>query len=160
MATNITASQLSVDEIENWKGQDIFDSSSKKLGKLKDIYLDEDKTIPKWGLANVGGLFSSKDLFIPLGEAVRMDDGIHIKARKEQVDAAPEVPTEGYISSEHETKLTDHYNLNPVTQEQEDKQTEENMTMPIPEQDDSGKAQPEAVRTLAPGVEVKLQKPQ
>ena len=155
MAQNIQAKQLGIDEIETWKGLDLFAYENKKLGKLKDVYLDDSTKKPKWGLTSIG-LINSKELFVPLAEAVRMDDGVHIKAKKEQVEASPELPADGRLTSEHEHKLTVHYGLNQRSAEEIAKADEESVTMPVPEAEESDGKQPEATHTLPPGVTVSL----
>ena len=159
MAKNIEASQLGVAEIEPWKGLDLFDYADKKLGKLKDVYLDDETTRPKWGQISVG-FISTKELFVPLANAVRMDDGIHIKAKKVQVDEAPEVPADGRLTAEQEHQLTLHYGLDEPSTEEAGEQQKQELTMPIPEPETSDGAQPEATRTLPPGLEVKLERPE
>ena len=112
MANNIVAAQLSPDEMETWKGQDVHDLDDKKLGKLKDVYLDEETGKPKWGIVSVStGLMSSKDYFVPLGQAARMDDGIHLKSSKQKIEHSPELSATGHIANADEHKLMEHYGM-------------------------------------------------
>lgn len=156
MARNIEATQLGVDEIESWKGLDLLDEANKKFGKLKDIYLDETSEQPKWGVATMG-LITTREIFVPLAAAVHMDDGIHVKAKKDQVDAAPEVPVDGQLSHDNEHKLTVHYGLDQRSDEEIQKEKEIEITMVVPQAETSDGAQPEAERTLPPGVAVKIE---
>jgi hypothetical protein len=150
MAKNIVAAQLSPDEMETWKCQDVHDLDDKKLGKLKDVYLDEETNHPKWGLVSVSsGLLSSNDYFVPLAQAARMDDGIHLKSSKDKIERSPELSATGQIADADEHKLMEHYGLLRDKGEQS-QQVSEGMHQPIDKKTSDQGSQDNASTDTAP----------
>jgi uncharacterized protein (TIGR02271 family) len=99
------------EEIANWRGQNVVGNDGSKLGKIEDIYLDEDTGKPEW-LAVKTGMFSGHVSFIPLAEANGNEDPIQVPYSKEQVKDAPHAEPDGALSQQEEAALYRHYGLN------------------------------------------------
>jgi uncharacterized protein (TIGR02271 family) len=95
-------------EIADWKGQKVVGNDGEKLGTIDDIYLDEQTGRPEW-LAIRTGLFGSKVSFVPLAEAQRRDDDIHVPYAKDLVKDAPNAEADGALSQDEEARLYAHY---------------------------------------------------
>ncbi|MEA2320977.1 MAG: hypothetical protein QOD81_827 [Solirubrobacteraceae bacterium] len=95
-------------EIADWKGQKVVGNDDEKLGTVEDIYLDEDTGRPEW-LAVKTGLFGTKVSFVPLADAERHDDHIHVPYDKDLVKDSPNAEADGALSQEEEARLYRHY---------------------------------------------------
>lgn len=99
-----------VEEVANWRGRDVVGTNDDKIGKVEDIYLDDQTGKPEW-LAVKTGLFGTKVSFIPLAEAGAHDDHIHVPYSKDQVKDAPNADADGQLSQEEESRLYGHYGI-------------------------------------------------
>ena len=99
-----------VEEVAKWRGQNVVADDGSKLGKIEDIYLDEDTGKPEW-LAVKTGMFGSNISFIPLAEASGASDPIRVPYSKSQVKDAPHAEPDGALSQEEEARLYRHYGL-------------------------------------------------
>jgi uncharacterized protein (TIGR02271 family) len=91
-----------------WRGADVIDASGDKVGKLEEIYLDQETDRPEWALVKTG-MFGSKSTFVPLGGASPEGDSIRVEFEKEQIKDAPKVDTDQQLSSDEERELYAHY---------------------------------------------------
>jgi uncharacterized protein (TIGR02271 family) len=92
------------------RGQNIYDRDGDKLGRLVEIYLDDDTGQPEWALVNTG-LFASKSSFVPLRDATDDDGTLRVPYEKTQVKDAPSIDPHGELSQEQEAELYRHYGL-------------------------------------------------
>ena len=92
------------------RGQDLYDTSGDKIGKIEEIYLDAQTGEPEWALVNTG-LFGTKSSFVPLQQAT--DDGgtLRVPYEKSQVKDAPKMDPDGELSQSDESALYQHYGL-------------------------------------------------
>jgi uncharacterized protein (TIGR02271 family) len=82
-----------------------------KLGKVGEIYLDDETGRPEWATVNTG-LFGTKETFIPLAQAVLSGDQLRFPYDKQKVKDAPRVNDEnGHLSPDEETELYRYYGL-------------------------------------------------
>ena len=83
-----TQSSTQMTEAYDWRGRTILDSDGEKIGKLEELYLDEQTGKPEWALVNTG-LFGTKSTFVPLAGARPSGEEVRLNFAKEQVrDAA------------------------------------------------------------------------
>ncbi|MDP8977135.1 MAG: PRC and DUF2382 domain-containing protein [Actinomycetota bacterium] len=96
------------DTILSWRGQTMYDANGDKLGKVEEIYLDNETDQPEWATVKTG-LFGSSLSFVPIAEAT--DDGgqVRVSYDKDTVKAAPQVDPDGELSQEEEAQLYRHY---------------------------------------------------
>ena len=103
-------STLQKDQLLQQRGQDLYDSSGDKIGKIEEIYLDAESGEPEWALVNTG-MFGTKSSFVPLRDA--SDDGgsVSVPYDKSQVKDAPKMDPDGELSRDEEAELYRHYGL-------------------------------------------------
>ncbi len=102
---------MSVEEtMLQWQGHNVVDSSGDKLGKIDDIYLDEQTDKPEWALINMGKFGRSATL-VPLAGAVAEGDQIKVQFDKAKVKGAPDVMADEELSQAEEKELYSYYGL-------------------------------------------------
>ena len=97
-------------EILSWRGSQLNDREGEKIGRIEEIYLDEETERPEWALVNTG-LFGSKSTFVPITNASSDKDGVRVPFEKDQVKDAPGVEAEGELSQQQEAELYSHYGM-------------------------------------------------
>jgi uncharacterized protein (TIGR02271 family) len=97
-----------VTEAYDWRGREIVGSDGEKIGRLDEIYLDQETETPEWATVNTG-MFGSKRSFLPLQGARPEGEGVLVVVTKEQVKDAPRVDPDGELSHDEEAALYGHY---------------------------------------------------
>lgn len=103
-------SQQLTEQHESWIGRTLHDASGHKVGKIEDIYTDDDTGQPEW-IAVTTGLFGSNVSFVPVAGASLAGDDVMVPFPKEQVKEAPNAGADGQLSQEEEAHLYGHYGL-------------------------------------------------
>jgi uncharacterized protein (TIGR02271 family) len=86
-------------------------SDGAKLGKVGEIYLDDQTGRPEWATVNTG-LFGTKETFVPLAQAEFTGEELRFPYTKATVKDAPRVTDEnGHLSEEEEAELYRYYGL-------------------------------------------------
>lgn len=86
-------------------------ASDDKVGKIGQVYLDDQTGKPEWATVNTG-FFGTSESFVPLEGASRNGDGVTVPYTKDQIKDAPNVdPSDGHISESQEADLYRHYGL-------------------------------------------------
>jgi len=98
------------DNILQYRGQDLVDTSGSKIGRIEEIYLDTETNQPEWALVNTG-LFGTKSTFVPIREASESGGSLAVPFSKEQVKDAPSVDAGGELSQQEEAELYRHYGM-------------------------------------------------
>ena len=94
----------------SWRGQDLYDSSGGKVGKVEEIYLDADTDQPEWALVNTG-MFGTKQTFIPIRDASVSGSGPSVPYDSQLIKDAPKMDADGRLSQQEESDLYKHYGL-------------------------------------------------
>jgi uncharacterized protein (TIGR02271 family) len=97
-------------DVGGWRGRTVVDRDGDKIGKLDEIYLDEQTGRPEWALVNTG-MFGSKSSFVPLAGATEADGDVRVHFEKAQVKDAPNVDESEQLSQDEERQLYSHYGL-------------------------------------------------
>jgi uncharacterized protein (TIGR02271 family) len=97
-------------EVYDWRGRTVVDSDGDKIGKLDEIYLDQETGQPEWVLVNTG-LLGSKSTFIPLAGAAPSGEDVKVAYDKATVSDAPGAEADGELSHEEESQLYRHYGM-------------------------------------------------
>lgn len=98
-------SSARIDELVD---RDVVDPGGDKIGKVYDVYLDNESGQPEW-LAVTSGLFGTKVSFIPLEGASLAEDEVVVAHRKDLVKDAPKVDADGELTPEETDALYTHY---------------------------------------------------
>jgi uncharacterized protein (TIGR02271 family) len=101
-----TMSRVRLDEM---RGEPVYDSAGEKIGKVEEIYYDQQTRVPEWiGIGT--GFFGTKRVLVPVKGAQVIDDGLMVAYSKEQVKDSPDID-EDEISQQCEADLAAHYGL-------------------------------------------------
>ncbi|MCA2209240.1 MULTISPECIES: PRC and DUF2382 domain-containing protein [Nocardia] len=94
-------------------GATAYDERGEKIGKVKQIYIDNNTGSPTWAAVSTG-LFSA-DSLVPLAGAEHKadEDTLRLHVDKEQVKSAPHLDDGGRISAQSEQELFRHYHVDP-----------------------------------------------
>jgi sporulation protein YlmC with PRC-barrel domain len=91
-------------------GGTVVGRDGSKIGKVGQIYLDDQTGQPEWVTVSTG-LFGSTESFIPLAEADVAGDEIRVPYGKDKVKGAPRVDADGDLSQDQEAELYVFYGL-------------------------------------------------
>lgn len=94
---------------DNWIGQEAYDSEGKKVGKVTDLYLDDDSNEPQWVAVKSASLFGSKTYLAPITSASESDEGLQFNVTQDYMKDAPLIDIDGDISAEEEATLRQYY---------------------------------------------------
>ena len=95
-------------DLQGWIGRTAVDQDGDKIGKVEEIYVDDQTGQPEW-LAIKTGLFGSKLTFAPLSGATSAGDDLQLPYAKDLVKDAPNVDADGHLEPEEEASLYRHY---------------------------------------------------
>ncbi len=98
-------------DVSEWYDRNLVGPDSSKIGKITDIYLDNDTEQPEWAAVKTG-LFGNRVSFVPLAGASRAGDDLMVAYDKAMVKDAPNADADGALSPEEEAQLYQHYGLN------------------------------------------------
>ena len=97
-------------EVCEWRGRNVVDQEGAKVGRLEEIYLDQQTGRPEWMLIHTG-LFGTKSTFAPLAGARVAGEDVRIGYSKQEVKDAPSLEADRELSEEEEARLYSHYGL-------------------------------------------------
>ena len=89
-------------------GRTLVSTDGDKIGRIADVYLDDQTDAPEW-LAVTTGLFGSRVSFVPLTEATTAGDDVAVPYSKDHVKDAPNAEADGHLSEQEEEALYRHY---------------------------------------------------
>ena len=98
--------------IAEWRGKDLIDSSGERIGKLQDVYVDVETDEPMFGTVKEG-LIGRHLTFVPLAGVGLGPDSLQVSVSREQVKSAPNIEMHGdELSQADESTLYHHYQIN------------------------------------------------
>ena len=103
---------------EGWIGHQVLDREGDKIGKVSQIYLDDQSGLPEWLAINTG-MFKSKASFVPIQGASADGDQLVVAYDKAKVKDAPQVEDDGdgYLTPAEEQELYTYYGRDYTTAE-------------------------------------------
>jgi uncharacterized protein (TIGR02271 family) len=106
----MTYTNTSGQDYSAWIGHAVVDPDGEKVGKVSQIFVDEQTGQPEWLAINTG-MFKSNSSFVPLQGATADGDQLVIAYRKALVSDAPQIDDEGdgYLLPESEQALYKYY---------------------------------------------------
>ena len=99
---------LEQNQIDQAAGSTAYGSDGDKIGKVGQIYLDDQTGQPEWATVNTG-LFGTSESFVPLRDATFSGDRLTVPFDKDKVKNAPNVSEDGHLSPEEEEELYRYY---------------------------------------------------
>ncbi|MCY4724646.1 PRC and DUF2382 domain-containing protein [Nocardioides sp. STR2] len=92
-------------------GQTLYSSDDEKVGKIGQVYLDDDTDRPEFVTVNTG-LFGMNESFVPAANADVTGDGVRVPFTKDQIKDAPNVDVDGgHLDQGEEQRLYQHYGM-------------------------------------------------
>jgi uncharacterized protein (TIGR02271 family) len=101
---------LDTQNIDQIIGSEVQGSDGDKIGKVGQLYLDDQTNQPAWITVNTG-LLGTNESFVPVQDASFSGDHVTVPFDKTKVKDAPQVATDGHISPEEEQELYRYYGL-------------------------------------------------
>jgi len=98
-------------QIDDVIGETMYGANGDKIGKVGQIYLDDQTGQPEWATASTG-MFGSNESFVPLAEASASGSELTVPYDKNKVKDAPRIdPDQGHPSQDEEAELYRYYGL-------------------------------------------------
>jgi uncharacterized protein (TIGR02271 family) len=92
-------------------GQTLYSSDDEKVGKIGQVFLDDETGRPEFLTVNTG-LFGMNESFVPAADADVTGDGVRVPYTKDQIKDAPNVDVDsGHIDQSEEQRLYSHYGM-------------------------------------------------
>jgi len=92
-------------------GRDLTTTSGDKIGRIGQIFLDDETGQPEWVTVHTG-LFGTNESFVPLQDATMGDQSLAVPYDKSRIKDAPNIDVDaGHLSREEEAQLYDYYGL-------------------------------------------------
>jgi uncharacterized protein (TIGR02271 family) len=106
---------ISTQDITSIIGTTAVDNDGDKLGKVGQVYLDDQTGNPEWATISTG-LFGTKETFVPLSDASVSGDTLRVPYDKAKVKDAPRVDADqGHLSPAEEEELYRYYGIGTGT---------------------------------------------
>ena len=97
---------------EQYSGYEVYDRDGEKIGKIDDLFVDEDDQPEYIGVKT--GFLGSRSTLVPM-EAVRVNQRrrvVEVSQSKSRVKEGPTFNEDEEITPEHEERVREHYGLN------------------------------------------------
>ena len=102
-------------EAYDFHDRTVVDQNGQKIGKIDELYYDQEGGQPEWALVNTG-MFGTKKSFVPIAGAQPDGEDLRVAVAKDQVKDAPRVDPDQELSEDEERALFEHYGV-PYTTE-------------------------------------------
>jgi sporulation protein YlmC with PRC-barrel domain len=94
--------------VQELVGRTALDSNGDKIGKIEQIFLDDDTGEPSW-VAISTGMFGSGHSFAPMHNAHASGEDIVLGVTKDKVKDAPVIEDDGHLEPYQEETLYEYY---------------------------------------------------
>jgi uncharacterized protein (TIGR02271 family) len=101
---------ITENDLRKLLGATAHDSSGDKVGRIGQVYYDDDSDQPKWVTVHTG-LFGTNESFVPL-QGARFEGGVVILGHdKQKIKKAPNVGQDRHLSPDEEVQLYRYYGI-------------------------------------------------
>jgi hypothetical protein len=111
---NATATQITVEDIKEWRGESVLDPHGDKHGKLEEVYYDTETDLPAFAAVKSGTL-SKKLTFVPLAGATVGQSFVRVAVDKGTFKKAPSFAQEVDLTVTDEEEIYRYYGIGYVT---------------------------------------------
>ena len=94
----------------DWSGRTLIGRDGEKIGKIAELYTDQQTDKPEWARVG-GGLFSNRSSLVPLAGAAPQGEDISVPVTRDQVKDAPRVEPNRDLSEYEEVQLFRYYGV-------------------------------------------------
>ncbi|MBA3332303.1 MAG: PRC and DUF2382 domain-containing protein [Actinobacteria bacterium] len=100
---------ITMERLGELRGANVYDSTGDKIGKVVEIFYDEQTNYPEWiGIGT--GFFGSKRVLVPVVGARVQESGVTVPYASDHVKDAPDIDSDE-MSQEREKELYSYYGL-------------------------------------------------
>jgi uncharacterized protein (TIGR02271 family) len=99
----------------DWRGRTLIGRDGEKIGKIDELYLDQQTDKPEWARVHTG-LLGTRRSFVPLVGASPHGEDVRVTVSKDQVKDAPNVEPDAELSEREEIELFQHYGVDYTDQ--------------------------------------------
>ena len=99
-----------IQQLTDARNRKVVDVNGEKIGKVEEIYIDDNTGQPEWALVNTG-LFGTRSHFVPLRDVSSSGEDLQVSFTKDKVQDAPSIETDGHLSAQEEEQLYRYYGL-------------------------------------------------
>ena len=103
-------SAIEVEDIKDWRGEDVVDREGEKLGKLDEVYYDAEADTPAFAAVKSGTIGKHLTL-VPLADASVGRSFLRVAVVKDQFKKAPSFDTDVELTSEDEASAYGFFSL-------------------------------------------------
>jgi uncharacterized protein (TIGR02271 family) len=104
-------SMISKDQISNVMGGELKSTGGDTIGKIGQVFLDDQTGEPEWVTVKTG-LFGSSETFVPIREASIEGNSVLVSWDKATIKEAPNVdPEGGHLDQSEEARLYEYYGM-------------------------------------------------
>jgi uncharacterized protein (TIGR02271 family) len=109
---------ITTQDVNRIIGTNAVDNDGSKIGKIGQVYLDDQSGRPEWATVSTG-LFGTQESFVPLAQAEISGDTLRVPYEKARVKDAPRVDVDsGHLSPDEEAELYRYYGVGTGDDEQ------------------------------------------
>jgi hypothetical protein len=101
-----------LDALLGWRGRTVRDRNDEKIGKIGDLYLDEETDRPAYAGVRTG-LLGRRESILPLEGIVERDGDLIAPYDAELVHDAPAIDPDEALDDEEQMRLARHYDAPP-----------------------------------------------
>src|SRR4051794_38362434 len=101
---------IPVENLADWRGQEVVDSAGEKLGKLEEVYYDGETDEPVFVTVKTG-LVSKSLTLVPLDSASVGREYVRVNRAKGEFKKAPSFDTDTEFTLDDEAAAYAHYGL-------------------------------------------------
>ena len=95
-------------DLQSIIGGTATDSSGAKIGKIGQVYLDDQTGQPVWVTVHTG-MFAGKESFAPVYGSTTEGNSLRLAVSKDKVKGAPSVDADGHLEDDENDALYDYY---------------------------------------------------
>ena len=95
-------------DVQQYIGRTAVDLEGSKIGKIGQVYLDDQTGEPLWVTVNTG-LFGTRQSFAPIAGSQFDGDGVRLTVSKDTIKNAPNVDDDEHISASEQDALYGYY---------------------------------------------------
>ncbi len=109
-----TAAQIAVEDVKEWRGENVLGLDDEKYGKLEEVYYDTETDLPAFGAVK-SGTFGKKLTLVPLAGATAGRSHLRVGVDKDTFKKAPSFDTDIDFSAEDEAEIYSFYGIGYVS---------------------------------------------
>jgi uncharacterized protein (TIGR02271 family) len=101
---------ITTEQVQDVIGQTLVSSDGSKIGKIGQVYLDDETGRPEWVTVSTG-LFGTSESFAPVADATFDGTDVVVAFDKDRVKGAPRIDADGSLSEADEDELYTYYGM-------------------------------------------------